>query len=571
MDSNNLEDIEPDDNYLNDFLSSIDCKKNSVHKYINHTNVSSNTLSILSYNIRSVNANLTEFLPVVEPDIMIFSETWFSDDFQADILNYETHHIIRSDRRSGGVSVYVNESLRSCRIDELSFANLNIEVCTVQLLFDTETIFIVGIYRPHSGTIEAFSSELENILQNDLLRNKRCIVAGDFNICLMQNNSNTSRLVETMQSLHYYPLITKPTRYSEIVGQLPTLLDHIWYNNLDVCSSGVVSYTGTDHRPTFLLIPLFSHDYNKHELTKITFRVNNSLNRENFKNEVDNFDWNLLSSTDINLYVTNFMCKIYELYCSNFPIKTKYISKRKAMNPWCTPDLINLIDQKSTYFELYRLGMITKQENNRFKNKVRSKIEKAKIDYYNDLFENNMGNIRSTWETLNKLMNRKIKDKVPNSMNFNGNLINDDLEISNSFNRFFANIPLDLDAQVPLSSQDPLHFVNPNRNSFLTRFEPCSPTEIWSIIKDLKNTKENKDTAPIKLIKANSVTLSVVISRMINHAMELGIFPNPLKIGTISPIFKKRGDPSSPLNYRPICKSPYLSKTFEKVIHSRLS
>ena len=88
MDSNNLEDIDPDDNYLNDFLSSIDCKKNSVHKYINHTNVSSNTLSILSYNIRSVNANLTEFLPVVEPDIMIFSETWFSDDFQADILNY---------------------------------------------------------------------------------------------------------------------------------------------------------------------------------------------------------------------------------------------------------------------------------------------------------------------------------------------------------------------------------------------------------------------------------------------------------------------------------------------------
>ena len=205
MDSNNLEDIDPDENYLNDFLSSIDCKKFSVHEYINHTNASANALSILSYNIRSVNANLTEFLPVVEqskPDILIFSVTWFSDDFQADITSYGTHHIIRSDRRSGGVSVYVNESLRSCRIDELSFANLNIEVCTVQLLFDTETIFIVGIYRPHSGTIEAFSSELENILQNDLLRNKRCIVAGDFNICLMQNNSNNSRLVETIQSLH---------------------------------------------------------------------------------------------------------------------------------------------------------------------------------------------------------------------------------------------------------------------------------------------------------------------------------------------------------------------------------
>ena len=57
---------------------------------------------------------------------------------------------------------------------------------------------------------------------------------------------------------------------------------------------------------------------------------------------------------------------------------------------------------------------------------------------------------------------------------------------------------------------------------------------------------------------------------MINCALELGIFPKPLKIGIICPIFKKQGDPCSPSNYRPICKASYLSKIFEKVIHSRL-
>ena len=57
---------------------------------------------------------------------------------------------------------------------------------------------------------------------------------------------------------------------------------------------------------------------------------------------------------------------------------------------------------------------------------------------------------------------------------------------------------------------------------------------------------------------------------MINISFELGIFPSPLKFGIISPIFKKRGDPSLPSNYRPICKSSYLSKIFEKVLHIRL-
>ena len=167
-------------------------------EYIHHVNENSNMLNLISYNIRSFNANSTAFLPIVEqstPDVIILSETWYTDDFQANIDNYEAHHIVRSDRQSGGISVYVDDSIRSRRIDELSFANLNIEVCTVQLLLDAETIFVIGIYRPHIGTIEAFSSELEIILQNSLIRNKKCITAGDINLCLMRNNNDTSRFV----------------------------------------------------------------------------------------------------------------------------------------------------------------------------------------------------------------------------------------------------------------------------------------------------------------------------------------------------------------------------------------
>ena len=48
-----------------------------------------------------------------------------------------------------------------------------------------------------------------------------------------------------------------------------------------------------------------------------------------------------------------------------------------------------------------------------------------------------------------------------------------------------------------------------------------------------------------------------------------GIFPDPLKIGKITPIFKK-GDDSSFENYRPVSTLPIFGKIFEKIIYERL-
>ena len=51
--------------------------------------------------------------------------------------------------------------------------------------------------------------------------------------------------------------------------------------------------------------------------------------------------------------------------------------------------------------------------------------------------------------------------------------------------------------------------------------------------------------------------------------MEIGEFPHLLKLGKISPIFKK-GDPTLFENYRPISTLPIFGKILEKIIYSRL-
>ena len=51
--------------------------------------------------------------------------------------------------------------------------------------------------------------------------------------------------------------------------------------------------------------------------------------------------------------------------------------------------------------------------------------------------------------------------------------------------------------------------------------------------------------------------------------MEIGIFPDVLKRGLISPIFKK-GDSRYLDNYRPVSTLPIFSKIYEKLLYNRL-
>ena len=566
-----FEAIDPDLNYFSDSLD-LPCSLHSIEEY-SLLSRDKNFMNILNYNVRSFYRNSSTFLPLIDvskPHVLVLTETWFTDDYHPSIVNYEAYHSIRTSR-SGGVSVYILSNLDSRKVDELSYVNENIEVCTVEITLSHEKIYVTGIYRPHSGTTENFCHEIDSLLQNSLLRNKRSIVTGDFNICLMQNNFNSNMLNEVMQSLHYFQTITQPTRYPPHENQSPTLLDHMWYNALSIYNTGIISHTDADHLPTYLQILLpDSVNLKNNDFIKITFRLNNEENRTRFSQMIDDFDWASVVSSDVNVYTENFSNKLDEIYCSAFPIKTKNISRHKAINPWFSPELKELINHKSVYFNMFRLGIISKPENNRFKNKVKCKIDEAKSSYYKRLFQKNSGNARLTWESLNNLMNRRCSERLPKGILRDGIEISDDETMANIFNDYFSNLPLQLDRNVQSSNMDPLQFVNPNVTSVLENFSNCTPIEISTIIKDLKITREGKNSIPIKLLKANRSVLSVVISHMINQAFLIGTFPKSLKIGTIVPIFKNKGDKNDISNYRPITKLSYLSKIFEKVIHSRL-
>ena len=233
-----------------------DCYSFEQFNYLFKTN--EEYLKIINYNIRSFRKNANSFFPIIRenlPQIITLTETWFSPNYQDEIPGYNSYHIFRQNRRSGGVSVFIREDVEATKIDNLSFIAEHIEVCSVTINIANEKISFILLYRPHEGTIHGFIEELDKILSNSKIRNHRCVVSGDFNIRFELDNAENLNFFECMKSFHMYPTITKPTRFSADNLTLPSLLDMIWTNATSACISGILSHDITDHCPTFLLVP----------------------------------------------------------------------------------------------------------------------------------------------------------------------------------------------------------------------------------------------------------------------------------------------------------------------------
>ena len=78
-----------------------------------------------------------------------------------------------------------------------------------------------------------------------------------------------------------------------------------------------------------------------------------------------------------------------------------------------------------------------------------------------------------------------------------------------------------------------------------------------------------KPVTPILIIKKCCGLLCARISKFINSFLNIGIFPDVLKKGCITSIFKK-GDFRYLDNYRPVSAVPIFSKIYEKLLYNRL-
>ena len=98
---------------------------------------------------------------------------------------------------------------------------------------------------------------------------------------------------------------------------------------------------------------------------------------------------------------------------------------------------------------------------------------------------------------------------------------------------------------------------------------PISPVEVDTVIENLKDNGNNPNIISTSVLINSKNILTPIFCHLINLFAEQGYFPDNLKVGCITPIFKG-GEKDKVNNYRPVCSLSSLSKIIEKVITNRM-
>ena len=436
--------------------------------------------------------------------------------------------------------------------------------CTIRNL----KIIVGTIYRPPSGNCDTFFNQLEYIF-SCLPIYDECLIVGDFNINLMNSDSNvTKEFLSIMNSSSFIPVITKPTRLTE---NSSTLIDNLFLTKPDMIFAGNLISSLSDHLPNFMihrdLIPVATQNNSSFSYS---YGLVNDVTLSHFYVRVSEHNFSSMYNSDnIDAAVQNLGNVLLNYFNTCCPIKTRTLSYKRKMKPWITNDIVGFIRTRQKYYMLYLQGRMRRETFSRFRNFVTLKIRAAKKSYYELKFQECRGDLKKTWELINKTIKPGHIIKRDNI----SKLIIDDVEysspsnIAEQLNLNFASVGRKIAESIPISSDYRNWLRGDYCNSFY--FRPISSNVVRDILNSFKDKSCSINQIPTSVYKFISNLISPILCSLINRSVFTGRFPECLKTAKVVPLFKS-GERTNPKNYRPISVLPFLSKVFERAVHAQL-
>ena len=167
---------------------------------------------------------------------------------------------------------------------------------------------------------EFISDYLEPLLNKISFEKKEAILLGDFNINLLNCDSdkNTCDFLEHMLSFSFLPRIIKPTC---ITPRSQTLIDNIFYAELDKnILAGNITTDISDHLTQFVAIPVQGPlSTEKNDIYKRNYK---NFNSEKFKEDFNKINWkNLFSNASVDNAYDSLPEEAHKLIDKHFPLK----------------------------------------------------------------------------------------------------------------------------------------------------------------------------------------------------------------------------------------------------------
>lgn len=571
-------------------------------------------LKIIELNVRSLIAltrrqDLTNFLQINKPDIMLLCETNITHHHN---INFNNYNFIRTDREPDtyirGTGILIASKYAYQQIDTRCWGLTSLECTAIQISTESQQINFISLYRnPSDNSNYTFTEDLSKI-HRALNNNGSIVIGGDFNAKhrLWKNTSECvhgTRLYDWLIQ-NALPLNVKlestnePTFYR---GRHRSFLDlfiiseqlNTKYADPTINALDIIDYN-SDHRAVQLVLQLNGRPIKAEKQTFINFsQANWSLLKKEIERDIQFapiFNNRNMTTNEIDSAIDSLTTTISSAVKKAIP-KTEV---RRNCLITLKPELIDLIAHKN---RLRRQWQRNKYNYNAhlLKSEIKN-IEKIISDQviiaHSQHWTKTLQAIKldnNTFKNINKLTARNLKSNIPTLTEGNNNYTTDEekanilasqfkrahettsatnsvqqTQINNSIRQELLN---NHTPRTIFSVENP---ANPERH-FNHLIHATSIPNLKSIIKNRNNKKSaGFDEIPNTVLRKIGNNCITALATIINQSYNIGYFPNVWKNAKVIAIAKKCKPPTDPNNYRPIALLSCISKIYECIIHDKL-
>ena len=140
--------------------------------------------------------------------ILCISEHWKTDE-QLKMFNINNFVLASSFCREegfGGSAIYIHRDIqfrKRTQINKLSVAG-DFECASIECRLENDQFLVTSIYRPPKGNLSVFYDRTESMLSQIVEENTNILIAGDFNIELLQHNNVKADFLSVLSSFQLY-------------------------------------------------------------------------------------------------------------------------------------------------------------------------------------------------------------------------------------------------------------------------------------------------------------------------------------------------------------------------------
>ena len=483
--------------------------------------------------------------------------------------------------KGSGLGIFLNDQFTYSPCITQNQCTKNLESFFIKINNLEKTVTIGVVYRPPSAeSLTKSVNELEKILES--LPKDDVFITGDFNVDLLDKNSPAMKKFEELIFSHAYaPSISIATHFKPNCN--PSCLDNILIQNPEnLLASGVLNPFVSHHAPVFCISNikltkeqeldpknLPKYDYSNNNLAKFVSKLEDKITCP------DTFSLDEVGFNKFNDIVKTTMEECFTVTPSSIMSR-----RNRLINPWITSGIIESIREKILLYEKWKKSITNDNITGNtdlytaysdFRKILKHTIKQAKKLHMYKKFQTVQGDCKKTWRLINEIRGKQNKS-IKSYFVINGDIVEDRRKIANEFNNYFISIAANLNDQTNEGVMiDPL----PKFSEYLDKsvcssmfLDNCTVDEISEIINDLSVNKSSD--IPVRVLKSCSHVISQHLTIFFNFFIDNSIFPDILKVGQVTPIFKK-GDSQLLENYRPVSLLPIFGKLLEKILYKRLS